>query len=294
MKINEAAKLSGLSKRAVKFYEEQGLIQVKRGENGYRIYSQENVEQLKEISAYRKLGIGLADIRALQSGQEEDTLKRILKEKKRALEEDRAQTEALRTFLEGKDGRILEILDYETVAQAIKEAVPGFYGFYFLNHFLPYLQIRIETEEQKQAYQNILRFWDETTIRIPPVTKFWGWIMYRFFPKPSLQSMADHLDETLRTVLSPTEEEYARLKKRILAGARMKQNILYKYSIAGIEQRRLMKELKNKGYYDLFIPNMIALSPKYRAYHEALMRLNDRLCRELGLYYDANYQLVLK
>ena len=74
----------------------------------------------------------------------------------------------------------------------------------------------------------------------------------------------------------------------------MKQNILYKYSIAGIEQRRLMKELKNKGYYDLFIPNMIALSPKYRTYHEALMRLNDRLCRELGLYYDANYQLVLK
>ena len=46
-------------------------------------------------------------------------------------------------------------LEYETVAQAIKDAFPGFYGRYFLNHFQPYLQIRIQTKEQEDAYNAI-------------------------------------------------------------------------------------------------------------------------------------------
>ena len=53
-----------------------------------------------------------------------------------------------------------------------------------------------------------------------------------------------------------------------------------------------MKELQNKGYNDIFIPNMIALSPKYREYHDALTSLNNRICQELGLYYDTDFHLV--
>ena len=55
-----------------------------------------------------------------------------------------------------------------------------------------------------------------------------------------------------------------------------------------------MKELHNKGYYDIFIPNMKILSPAYKAYHDALTNLNNRICAELGLYYDADYHLVRK
>lgn len=55
-----------------------------------------------------------------------------------------------------------------------------------------------------------------------------------------------------------------------------------------------MKELQNKGYNDIFIPNMKILSPSYKTYHDALTSMNNRICAELGLYYDADYNLVRK
>lgn len=54
----------------------------------------------------------------------------------------------------------------------------------------------------------------------------------------------------------------------------------------------MQKELQNKGYNDIFIPNMRKLSPTYDAYKQALDDINDRICRELGLHYDTNYHLV--
>ena len=65
-------------------------------------------------------------------------------------------------------------------------------------------------------------------------------------------------------------------------------------SLIHISQRKMQKELQNKGYNDIFIPNLMVLSPTYAEYKKALDNLNDRMCRELGLYYDSNYNLVIK
>lgn len=45
---------------------------------------------------------------------------------------------------------------------------------------------------------------------------------------------------------------------------------------------------------DIFIPNLMLLSRTYAEYKKALDHVNDRMCRELGLYYDSNYNLVIK
>ena len=62
MQINEVIQKVDLTKRAIKYYEEQGLISVNKDKNGYRNYSEEDVKTLKEISVYRKLGISIKDI----------------------------------------------------------------------------------------------------------------------------------------------------------------------------------------------------------------------------------------
>ena len=56
----------------------------------------------------------------------------------------------------------------------------------------------------------------------------------------------------------------------------------------------MQRELQSKGYNDIFIGNLKQLSPKYREYKEAMDRVNDRICRELGMYYDSEYRLVLE
>ena len=90
-----------------------------------------------------------------------------------------------------------------------------------------------------------------------------------------------------------SESEYERLKEKVWKGAKIKNGIM-KYHPAFIAQRKMQKELQNKGYNDIFIPNLMVLSPTYAECKKALDNVNDRMCRELGLYYDSNYNLVIK
>lgn len=65
MTVNEIAKELNITKRAMKYYEEQGLLKVAKDSNGYRNYSEQDVETLRIVSVYRKLGISISDIRKL-------------------------------------------------------------------------------------------------------------------------------------------------------------------------------------------------------------------------------------
>ena len=65
MQLNEVIKEVGMTKRAVKYYEEKGLLSITKDKNGYRDYTIEDVEALKKISIYRKLGISVNDIKKL-------------------------------------------------------------------------------------------------------------------------------------------------------------------------------------------------------------------------------------
>jgi len=70
VKINEVEALVGISKKSIRFYEEEGLLTPKRNsENGYRNYCDEDVDALRKIKALRKLGLPLEEIRSLQQGR---------------------------------------------------------------------------------------------------------------------------------------------------------------------------------------------------------------------------------
>ena len=69
MKINEVEKKTGMTKKAIRFYEEQDLIHPARAENGYREYSEADVRELMEIGFLRRLLIPVDDIRKLREGK---------------------------------------------------------------------------------------------------------------------------------------------------------------------------------------------------------------------------------
>lgn len=69
MKINEVESLAGITKKNIRFYEEQGLLNPRRNsENGYREYGDEEVQILLRIRLLRKLGVPIEEIRQMQSG----------------------------------------------------------------------------------------------------------------------------------------------------------------------------------------------------------------------------------
>ena len=69
MKINEVEALVNITKKNIRFYEEQGLLFPQRNtENGYRNYSDEDVQTLRQIKLLRKLGVPIEEIRQMLLG----------------------------------------------------------------------------------------------------------------------------------------------------------------------------------------------------------------------------------
>lgn len=89
MTIKEVEERTGLARSNVRFYEKEKLIRPSRNErNGYRDYSQSDVENLKKIAYLRTLGISIEDIRNVIQGKE--SLPEILERQSERLDEQMA------------------------------------------------------------------------------------------------------------------------------------------------------------------------------------------------------------
>lgn len=64
MKIKQVEELVGITRKNIRFYEEQGLLNVERAENGYREYHRADIARLQEIKLFRK-DISIEEMRAL-------------------------------------------------------------------------------------------------------------------------------------------------------------------------------------------------------------------------------------
>ena len=65
MYISDACKAASTTKKAIEYYCEKGLIKPAATENGYRLFSEEDVARLKKISALRSMGVSVGDIKEL-------------------------------------------------------------------------------------------------------------------------------------------------------------------------------------------------------------------------------------
>ena len=68
MNSKEIEERSGLMRSNIRFYEQEGLLQPQRLPNGYRDYSEEDLQQLLKIRLLRTVGLPLEEIRAVQAG----------------------------------------------------------------------------------------------------------------------------------------------------------------------------------------------------------------------------------
>ena len=70
MKINQVEELVGITKKNIRFYEDQGLVRPGRDpQNGYREYGLADVETLRRVKLLRQLGFPCEQIRLMQEGK---------------------------------------------------------------------------------------------------------------------------------------------------------------------------------------------------------------------------------
>lgn len=66
MNISDVAKKTGLTSKAIRFYEEKGLVTPPlRSENGYRSYTQSHLDELTLLRQARQVGFNLEECREL-------------------------------------------------------------------------------------------------------------------------------------------------------------------------------------------------------------------------------------
>lgn len=110
--INALAKLSGVTPRTLRWYDETGLLKPLRTSSaGYRIYGPEQVTRLQDILFYRELGLELSTIRTILDDPAFDRLA-ALQSHLAELEVRRKRLEAListvkNTIIEVKGGNIM-------------------------------------------------------------------------------------------------------------------------------------------------------------------------------------------
>ncbi|MEE1827249.1 MerR family transcriptional regulator [Streptomyces sp. BE20] len=72
MRIGELARRAGTTTRALRYYEQLGLLPARRAGNGYRAYGEEDLRLLRQIRTLQDFGFGLEETRpfveCLQAG----------------------------------------------------------------------------------------------------------------------------------------------------------------------------------------------------------------------------------
>ena len=64
-RIEEVCRLSGVSRRTLQYYDNEGILSVKRSEENYRLYDETAMARLWEILWYKEMGFELKEINVI-------------------------------------------------------------------------------------------------------------------------------------------------------------------------------------------------------------------------------------
>lgn len=281
MLIGEAAKKVGTTKKAIEYYEEQGLINPEISENGYRSFSPEDVTKLRKISVLRSLGLSAAEIKEFLSDEKYDKIQKIIDRKAFETETLKAKEKLLKELSEKEDwDKIQEevrTLERKTsVLSRLLNCFPGFYGQYLTVHFAPFLNDPITTPEQQKAFDTAVSFLDNLKIDIPDdLSKF----IYKITKEMDM-NFAEKISKNLQETVENPKKYLHENRENIELYRQMKESEEYKNSPAFRLYEFLKKISSENGYYDIFIPAIKILSPSYKTYCEKIMEADKIFSEE--------------
>ena len=279
MLIHEVSLATGVTKKAIEYYCEQGLICPAILENGYRDFSPNDVERLKQISVLRKLGISGEEIKTVLSDESGNALHRLSVQKELSLKREQAKKALLEQLSGGKSyadisAELQTIETSKTITEKLLEAFPGYYGRFICLHFARFLNEPIQTNQQQAAYERILSFLDN----LPPLDLPEDLLEYLSESTRQIgtQQINTMIQSTQKSIENPDEflSENKEFLKQYLA---YKQSEEYKNSPA-YKMMALLKTFNStSGYYDVFLPALKELSGSYAQYYRQLEIANETI-----------------
>ena len=157
MLIKQVSTITGLTKKAIEYYTLQGLVAPAVLNNGYRDYSQNDIELLNKISVLRKLGISTEEIKTVLADHSNSALQDISLRNELHFQRESRKKEILDELSRGLPysdirSKLQALENGKTITEKLLEAFPGYYGRFICMHFATFLNEPIETESQQNAF----------------------------------------------------------------------------------------------------------------------------------------------
>lgn len=281
MLIGEAAAKTNLTKKAIEYYTEQGLISPEISENGYRNFSENDVAKLRKISVLRSLGLSVAEIKEFFSDNGHGKIQEIINRKAFEAQAFKEKEKLLRGLSEKTDWNKVQeetekLQRKNSVLTRLLNCFPGFYGQYLIVHFAPFLNDPIATPEQQRAFDTIVSFLDNLQMDIPEdLSEF----LYEI-TKEMDSDFAEKMSENIQKAMENPKKYFGENRENIELYKKMKESEKYKSSPAFRLNEYFRKISSESGYYDIFISAMRRLSPSYEAYYKKLMEADRIFAQE--------------
>jgi DNA-binding transcriptional MerR regulator len=281
MLIKDVCNECKLTKKAIEYYEKQGLLHPEISENGYRKYNNKDLAVLKEISVLRKLGVSIFEIKSiLKSSNKSAALSKCKFLMELKLQKATAQLISIEHLVNYYDiDKEFEIVQDSvdklfTIKEKLIQAFPGTYGMYLCIHFGKFLNEKIDSKEKEDAYYNIINFLDYIdNFEISTELESYMEKYFSIMKKTDMEDISSNIIHAVDDVQNFIEDNRERLEEylKIRTSEEWKATPVYKI------QQLLLEFQKNSGYYDIFIPNLKILSPLYYAYIRKLEAANEIL-----------------
>lgn len=159
-KINEVANLYDISSHTLRYYEEIDLVVPMRGNNNYRIYTEEHLQKLNIIRDLRKLNMSLEQIKDYLENRTVDKTINLLKTQNDYIEKELKD-------LQEKQRRISERIELFAHTDQIKEGeitlveYPDRYVIASLEKDIESSHVDVSLKELYKKYESKLPYLDQ-------------------------------------------------------------------------------------------------------------------------------------
>ncbi|MBE1442141.1 MerR family transcriptional regulator [Paenibacillus sp. OAS669] len=304
MNIKEVSEKSGLTKKAIRFYEQAGIIEVSKDPNNqYRVYNENQIETLKLVALLRSLDFTIEQIKRIVR-QEEELGQELLKqesEMERHATDLKLKQQTIRALREElAKGTPVSILAEQfgqpddmmvTLSRKIRTAFPGIFGQFVEVSLYPFLDdILIDTTESKNRVQQLVDLLDD----IPPVPEdhyLCQWIASD--DQISIGKLKESNASLYTGILRNDPAVLADVKANIMGQIeKIRQDSSFRKQISELMSKS--KDLPNLTLGSPFSDMLETLSPRYAAVAKALRAIDEEVSHELGFDYKQYLQNLME
>jgi DNA-binding transcriptional MerR regulator len=301
MQISEVAQATGLTKKAVKYYESEGLVSPQIDpQSGYRKYGQEDVVRLEIIQIMRLLNMPIVEIKRLLAGQV--PVREALQEALRRTEGEIEQLEQGRlllarlladdlddvTLLRDEMKRLRRIVELSReersvrLTEAVQRIFPGSFGRMMAFMYAPFFDVEIETASQRGHWLKLVEYLDDLT---EPSADHPFFQFAQVEDEALLEAQLEVQRQQVLKLLQGDPEAIEQLRSATMQFVQtLKEDPQFRTRYAGVlsASRDLSSIIGISEADDAFNEHLAALNDDYRRYLDIGRQINEEAERELG------------